>query len=248
MESSLYEGTVAHEREDDVSHTFSVPLYMVHLDLGELPDVFDGVWGWTVESPGLVQFRRADHFGDPDCSLQKTVRDYVERQTGNRPRGAITLLTQLRTFGYLFNPVSFYYCRSEGGSLRTVLAEVHNTPWNEEHLYTLPVDGDGGALTHEEPKAFHVSPFQPMDRRYEFSLTDPSETLYVAVESFEEDTCKFRAELTMKRRLLTRSNAYEMMVRHPFMTFRIIGGIYYQALRLWMKGASFHSHPERIEP
>lgn len=247
VESHFYEGTVAHERDGEVVHDFNVPLYMVYLNLGDLPDVFDGIWGWTVESPGLVQFRRSDHFGDPGRSLERTVRDFVERERGDRPEGSIALLTQLRTFGYLFNPVSFYYCRGDEGALHTVLAEVHNTPWNEEYLYTIPADGAGESLNHAEAKDFHVSPFQPMDRRYEFTLTEPSEDLHVSVGSYEGSKRKFWASLDMERRPLTASTAYEMMVRHPFMTFRIIAGIYVQALRLWMKGATFYSHPERIE-
>ena len=118
LASALYVGTLSHARRRPRPHAFSYSVYMAYLDLDELPGL------------GLRSFRREDHLGDPARDLAGEVRDRVERELGIRPRGPVRLLTNLRTFGYVFNPVSLYYCFDEDGTtLRAILADVTNTPW-----------------------------------------------------------------------------------------------------------------------
>jgi DUF1365 family protein len=222
-------------------------MYYLYLDLNELPELFNGFPGWTVNSPGVVRFDRTDHLGKPKHSLDESVRRLVAERTGQRPEGPIRLLTQLRHFGYCFNPVSFYYCFDGADDLQTVLAEVHNTPWNEEHVYTFSRQHgreQDGILEFRFDKDFHVSPFLPMQTYYEMTLNSPGQELFVQIDSHQESRRIFRAAMRMERKTFTRKNAYQSLFKYPIMSAQVIGRIYYEALRLWWKGATFHPHPE----
>lgn len=221
---------------------------MLWLDLDELDTVFAGRWLWSVNRPNLAAFYRRDHFGDPARPLGEAVRDKVEANTGHRPVGPIRLLTHPRYFGYGFNPVSFYYCyAADGVTLDALVAEVSNTPWNERHVYVLPMAENIG--TEAKPafrtvKAFHVSPFLPMQLEYLWHFTRPERTLSAHLEDRDGDTPVFDATLSLHRRALTGANLAWALIRFPFMTGQVVFGIYWQALRLWLKGAPVHDHPE----
>ena len=192
MQSALYTGWVRHRRLGPRAHAFRYPLFMALLDLGELREAFRGRWLWGVERRAFVSFRRADHFGDPTRPLDDCVRELVERETGQRPAGPVRLLTHLRFAGYVFNPVSFFYCyAADGEALEAVVAEVNNTPWGERHCYVLPAGtatgtGTGagagagaGDIVRHTPKRMHVSPFMPMGLDYEWRLDAPRARLAV---------------------------------------------------------------------
>jgi DUF1365 family protein len=139
--------------------------------------------------------------------------------------------------------VSFYYCYdADGTSLRAVLAEITNTPWNERHAYVLRAGEDGADETFA--KAFHVSPFLPMEQRYRWRLPVPGESLVVEMENEENGRAAFRARLSLERRPLTRSGLVGMALSRPLMSARILLSIYWQAFRLWLKGAPFYAHPK----
>lgn len=158
MHSCLYDGWVRHRRFAPRAHAFRYRLFMAYLDLTELDRVFRGRWFWSTRRPALAWFRRADYLGDPSVPLDQAVRDCVERNTGVRPRGPIRLLTHLRYFGYVFNPVSFYYCFDTADTrVETIVAEITNTPWGERHAYVLSARGEQ-PLRFRFGKAFHVSP------------------------------------------------------------------------------------------
>jgi DUF1365 family protein len=177
MRSCLYEGHVTHVRVGPVEHRFRYRLGLAYLDLPELPHVFRGRGRGGGEGRKLACVRRADHLGDR-APLDQAVRDLVAARTGRRPEGRIALLTQLRYLGYVFNPVSFFYCfDAAGASVEAIVAEVTNTPWLERHCYVLPRQGE--ALQFLTPKEFHVSPFQPMEQEYDWRFDEPGERLRV---------------------------------------------------------------------
>jgi hypothetical protein len=221
---------------------------MLYLDLGELPQLFDGTPLWSARRPAPAYFRRSDYLAPHDRPLDQAVRDLVERRTGSRPRGPIRLLTHLRYFGYCMNPVSFYYCFDPAGeALQWIVAEITNTPWRERHEYVLEVPATPGTLKHFEfDKGFHVSPFMPMDMRYRWCFSDPGRRLHVDMRSFTGGCQTFRAGLHMRAEPVTRANLLRTLAAYPLMTLKVIAAIHWQAFRLWLKRTPFYGHPRTL--
>lgn len=248
MHSAVYEGWVRHRRLTPRPHAFRYRICLLWLDLAELDQVFAGRWFWSLGRPNLASFRREDYLGDPTLPLDEAVRREVEAATGHRPEGPIRLLTHPRYFGYVFNPISLYYCYApDGETLDAIVAEVTNTPWRERHRYVLPCMADRGSadkLRFRTPKALHVSPFLPMDLEYAWRLTRPGERLLVHLEDWQGGRKPFDATLNLARRPLDGVSLARALWRYPFMTGQVILGIHWQALRLWLKGVPVHDHPE----
>lgn len=250
MHSALYHGWLEHRRHAPRKHAFRYRLFMVYLDLAELDRVFAGRWCWSTTRRALARFDRRDHFGDPAQPLDEAVRALVAARTGARPAGPIRLLTHLRYFGYCFNPVSFYYCFDAAGEqVETIVAEVSNTPWGERHCYVLPQTRPGSpTLLAASAKAMHVSPFHPMELDYHWRLGAPAGRLAVHMAlqrvgaSAVEDPL-FDVTLALRRRPITARSLAAILLRFPFMTARVIAGIHWQALKLWLKRVPVHNHP-----
>jgi len=246
MKSGIYEGQVRHLRTEPVLHEFSYRMFMMYLDLGELPTLFDRYRGWSGNRPALAWFNRADHLGSSDVPLDQAVRDLVLEQTGRQPAGPVRLLTHLRYFGHCFNPVSFYYCFDEEDTrVETVVAEVNNTPWGEQHCYVLPRDADQSKLRFRPAKEFHVSPFMPMEIDYDWQFTSPESTVGVLMASSVGGRRMFHASLVLERTEISRASLRRVLVKFPFITIKVVAAIYWQAFRLWLKRCTFHTHPER---
>lgn len=246
MHSAIYEGRVEHRRAVPVRHAFRYPLFMLLLDLAELDQVFRGRWLWSTRRPAPARFRRADHFGDPREPLDASVRRLAEEATGRRPEGPIRLLTHLSYFGYCFNPVSFFFCHDAAGeAVQTVIAEVNNTPWGERHLYVLDA-GERDSLRRQlefaPKKLMHVSPFLPMNVDYRWRFTLTHRRLLVHMQTRSDVGKIFDATLSLRRREITGRSLASVLLRYPPMTLRVILGIHWQALLLWLKGAPVHRH------
>src|SRR5271165_3064736 len=203
MQSCFYQGTVRHRRWIPVPHAFRFRLFLVYVDLAELDLLFGRRGIWSTRWPALARFRRRDHLGDPRQPLEQSVRDLVGSRLGFRPSGPIRLLTHFRYCGFLMNPVSLYYCFNSGGEfVEAVVAEVNNTPWNEQHCYVLDTRGrtTGDRLEATHPKAFHVSPFLSLAMDYHWRLNTPSERLVVHIENLAPGEKKpFDATLVLFR-------------------------------------------------
>lgn len=222
---------------------------MMYLDLAELPRLFRGRWLWSARRAALARFRRDDHFGDPAVPLDDAVRDLVLQETGRRPVGPIRLLTHLRYFGFVFNPVSFYYCFNERDSrVETIVAEVNNTPWGERHCYVLPQDRDQGQGGHQRffpAKEMHVSPFMEMDVDYDWRFSPPAERLSVHMENARAGRKIFDATLELRRKEITGPALAGVLAAYPLMTLKVILAIHWEALRLWLKRVPVHDHPDK---
>lgn len=245
MQSAIYEGQVRHTRRLAPRHAFTKRLCMLYLDLSELDRVFAGRWLWGVEQRRFASFRRRDHLGDPGVPLERAVRELVRERTGRTLEGPIRLLTQLRTAGYVFNPVSFHYGFTPAGELDAVVADVRNTPWNERHAYVLPAAN--GQIDTRSRKQFHVSPFLPMEHDYRFRFEPPAATLRARIESFAGGERVFGASLSLERHEIGDASLARALARFPFMSLQIIAAIHWQALRLYGLGAAIHSHPRDAE-
>ncbi len=246
MKSAIYEGSVGHRRLDPVEHSFRYPLFMVYLDLAELPDALDPLPGWSARRPAPARFKRSDYLGPAELPLDQVVRETVASETGRRPGGPIRLLTNLRYFGHCFNPVSFFFCFDDAGvRVEAVLADVSNTPWGESHAYVIEGGGESGIISGRLEKQFHVSPLMGMDHVYEWRTSTPGDDLQVHIASSKRGALAFDATLSLERRELSPSVARRMLVRYPAITAQVLARIYWQALRLRLKGAPWHPHPGR---
>jgi DUF1365 family protein len=250
-ESAVYEGWVRHRRFEPVDHEFRYPLFLMYLDLGELPEVLDPYPLFSARGRALARFRREDFMGDPARPLDQCAREAVEEATGACPFGPVRLLGGLRYFGHTFNPVSFYYCFDPAGErVDAVVADVQNIPWGERHPYVLARgERRGSVLSQEFEKTLHVSPLMGMDQTYSFRASEPGERLAVHIESRPNGAegasgKSFDATLSLRRRPLSRRTLNGMLARYPAMSLQVVAKIYAQSLRLKLKGARYYPHPE----
>lgn len=250
--SAVYEGWVRHRRFEPIEHEFRYRLFLMYLDLGELPSVLDPYPLYSARRRAPARFRRADFMGDPRRPLAECARDAVEAETGARPSGPVRLLTGLRYLGHSFNPVSFYYCFDKAGErVEAVVADVENIPWGERYAYVLARgQREGPVLSAELDKRLHVSPLMAMGQRYAFRATEPGQRLVVHIESQpnEGEGRTFDATLSLRRHELSRGRLAGLLVRHPASSLAVVARIYAQALRLRLKGARYFPHPERSRP
>lgn len=244
MKSRLYQGTLRHRRFLPREHAFSYGVFMPWICLDELPQLFAKRWLWSSTRWAPARFLRSDFLGDPAIPLAEEVRRRIREETGEEHTGPIYLLANLRYFGYQINPIACYYCFSDDESrLEFLVAEVTNTPWDERHSYVLRGPESGGWLQHTFDKAMHVSPFNPMDMRYVWRSNTPGERLSIYLATDTDEGRIFEANLTLRARPMTGRNLNRILWRHPLMTFKVALGIYWQALRLFIKGVPVHNHP-----
>jgi uncharacterized protein len=242
--SCIYTGQVWHQRHIPILHGFRYSLFMMYLDLDELPSLFDSFSFWSLERFNLASFYRKDYADGKQVSLTKTIRDMIQKETGKISTGPIRLLTHLRYFGIIFNPVSFYYCFDENGTrLEFIVAEITNTPWGERHSYVLDCIDSQSPHAFFFQKNFHVSPFMPMQMIYQWNLDMPHEKLSIHMENFKEGNKHFEASMQLTRLEINHRNLSKVIIHYPLMTIKVIWAIYWQAMKLWLKGSPFYSHP-----
>jgi DUF1365 family protein len=261
ISSCIYRGTIRHRRRTPVMNAFKFPAYMMYVDLEELESLFRRRLLWSAHRMAPARFRRSDHLkelGD-SISLRDAVLATLRKHGVQKEIGPIRLLTQFRHFGYEMNPVSFFYCfGGDGSRVEAVVAEVNNTPWGEQHIYVIPAeDCKPGSELQNEPqkrvvverlkKNFHVSPFMPMDMEYRMLFTVPDTQLGVKMQNFQGSERKFDVSMLMRRVPITSWSLNWILIRFPVMTAQIFAGIYWQALKLYLKGAPFFPHSKKTQ-
>ena len=245
--SALYTGTIAHARFTPVLHRFRYKLFMTALNLEALTSGALRGWLDPTRRFALVRFNRSDHLGDAAESLLAAAQSLVKRELPDYAPGPIVLLTHLRQFGYRFNPVSFYFCFApDGATLNAIVLEVNNTPWGEQHCYVLDCAAQTSPYTFQQGKRFAVSPFLGMDLQYRFRFELAADVLRIHMANWRGDTCLFNALLDMRAQPLTVATLTRALSRYPLMTWKVTATIYWQALRLILKGVPFLGYQKPV--
>ncbi|CAM2885818.1 DUF1365 domain-containing protein [Vibrio rarus] len=242
MKSALMLGEVRHRRFTPVKHDLNYPIFMPCIDLDEMETLQQTVWGFGQRWWHWARFRRADYVGE-GC-LKSAVQRKVLQLTGESYSGKVLAVVHLRYLGLYFSPVNFYYVYDDKGQWRTLLAEVSNTPWNERHYYAISAQPGINSENWQHEKQFHVSPFNPLQQQYVWKLKPLSRRLLVHLECHRQ-TKEFDATLMMKGYPFTSKNLIKQLISTPIMAVKMIVGIYWHALKLWLKKVPLYAHPAK---
>lgn len=266
-ESAVYSGWIRHRRFEPLKNEFTYPIFMLYLDLDEISSVFSKKWYCSIERFNFVSFKRKDYFKPEAVDLKQAVISevseyYKQESVTLTDITSVRMLCHVRYLGLVFNPVVFYYCFDAKNEPVAILAEITNTPWGERHSYVLPISKreafkgldaqkKGANLNNRKyqfifKKCFHVSPFNPMNMDYRWVFSEAKERFHVHMENFiqsNEGEKHFDATLNLERHDLVK-NLARILLKQPFMTAKVMLGIYWQAFKLWAKGSPFYDHPE----
>ena len=252
--SSLYECQVMHHRLYPKKHRFVYNVFFFSIDLDEVETLSEKLFWFNTKQSGFYRFLESDHLPITKISLSKAslkerVRSYLSEQGIVLGNGRVTLLTNLRTLGYVFNPVSFYFCSDEANQPLAAIAEVSNTFYEMKPFY-IPLDKTNKATFHAIcPKYFYVSPFSDLDLKFDFRLTRPDETIRITINDVIDDAGEqpvLLSSIVGKRLPLTDSNILKLTLKYPLLTLKIITLIHWHAALLFFKGLKFHLKESHI--
>ncbi|WP_104821221.1 DUF1365 domain-containing protein [Kitasatospora sp. MMS16-BH015] len=227
--AALYEARIGHLRRTPLRHAFTHRSYLWLVDLDHLPPV-------PALLRPLARFRSADHPGDPGLTIRQNLTAYLAGEgIALDPAGRVLMLTQARSLGHVFNPLTVYWCRDAAGQPVCTVAEVHNT-YGQHHRY----------LVEESPvpKRFYVSPFFPVDGAYRLRLPEPGARLDLSVRLDRPDGTAFCATVRGERRPAGVRALLAAALRHPFATYAVSAHIRYQGIRLLLRGLPVQPRPQ----
>lgn len=268
FKSAIYTGFIRHRRFEPVDNNFNYPIFMMYLDLDEVAELFSSKWYCSFDRFNLVSFKRKDYYNPEENNLKQSVIQrvcayYKEHQVEPPCIEFVRMLGHVRYLGFNFNPVVFYYCFNKKNQLTAILSEITNTPWGERHAYVHPIDGhkqfeqgdmdvthyknnsDNHKFKFEFKKKFHVSPFNPMNMDYRWVFSEPKMDLHVHMDNFIqniEGNKHFDATLVLKKQSFMKKLS-SILIQQPFITVKVMWGIYWQAFKLWVKRSPFYDHP-----
>jgi DUF1365 family protein len=231
--SAIYRGSVMHRRLRPKAHYLRYRMFYLLLDLDELPSL-GRLRLLGIERRAIMSFRAGDH-GNGSGDLKAWVGGQLAQAGLHFPVGRVQLLTLPRIFGFVFNPISVYYCHDREGELRATIYEVNNT-FGGRHAYVLPVAGNDPLVRQQCAKALFVSPFNDMTGGYRFSLLPPGARVVLGIDQFDAEGSLLRAAFTGQRVALGDVALLKLLVIYPFLTIQVVAGIHWEALKLWLKG------------
>lgn len=253
MHSAIYTGRLRHRRFYPRRHEFCYRIVLFYLDLDELESLFSHTRYWSLNRFNLGCFKRSDYLGNPAVPLIDAVRQRAHELAGYCPNGPVRMLTNLRMWGFCFNPVTFYYLFNAGEeNPALIVAEVNNTPWNQRHSYLVTCDTQTGKTHSQFQKEFHVSPFNPLAMQYRWVSTAPAGSLLVHMENHGQgcnqgETClHMDATLSLNCQPWNAALLNKVLLLQPWNSIKVPFAIYWQALKLWIKGAPIYDHTDLI--
>lgn len=247
FENLIFTGIVRHRRFTPKKHQFSYNLFMFCFDTGDPSNSFKDIKEVSIEQFNWFSFRRKNYLSHPEIPLDEYAKQLVVAKFNTYPKGKVYLLTQLSCLGYCFNPISLYFIFDETNQqLDYLIIEVSNTPWGEKYNYVLESSGKpkNEVYYYQFQKEFHVSPFMSMNYEYQFNLKLNKQKITVHMENHIDGKKDFDATLTLKASPQRAISCTKVFRRYPLITYKVVISIYWQALKLWMKGVPFHSHPK----
>lgn len=245
MQNAIYSGFVIHNRTMPKSHKFQYKLSMFFLDIDNLHDIFKNIPIVSIDKFNLISFYRKNYFPSKmNLSIRQEIENEIKRHGYNEIPKKIYILTHLAYLGFCYNPVTFYYCYDEDDKLIFFLSEVNNTPWNERYLYLHKINKEDHNMWSQD-KQFHVSPFLPMNMKYEWKINNPNGQIRVYLACIDKKPI-FRASLKLIKSNLNLISCLKVFILSPITTLFILFRIYWQALILFSKKIPFYQHPNRI--
>jgi DUF1365 family protein len=239
--SALYTGLVTHRRARPVAHALRYRVFMLLLDLDEAPALARGLRWFGFDRRGLLSFRQADHGEGTPGGLRGWV-DTQLRAGGIEAGGAIRVLCMPRVLGFAFNPLTVFFCYAVDGKIAATLYEVNNT-FGQRHAYLLPAHGRQDMIAQECDKDFHVSPFMDMAMRYRFRICPPHEDVSIGIQVLDDRGVVLAASFSGARHALTDRAMLREVLAMPLQGAKVLGGIHWEALKLWLKGLKLRPAP-----
>jgi DUF1365 family protein len=245
VNSALYSGQVMHHRLRPREHTLRYRVFWMLLDLDELDQMSRSLRFFSRNRFNLMGFHDADHGDGSETPLRVQATRLLERRGVDIGSGAIRLLTMPRVLGYVFNPISLYYCHRPDGALAAMIYEVTST-FRERRAYVLPVapeDGRVGRIDQATGKGLYVSPFMDMDMRYAFKGSVPDDRLDLAIDGLDSQGLLIATAMRGRRRALSDRALLAAMAAMPLLTIKVVAAIHWEALKLWLKGVPLTRKP-----
>ena len=258
LHDGLMQGKVHHVRLHPRKHDFSYASSMVLLDTEKLEsnpssNFLNKSKFWSLNRFNLVSLYRNDYIGghkESVLTINEEVKQLIYKRTGKEFDGKVKLLSHPRQWGFVFNPVSFYFCYAASGELQWIISEINNTPWNERHAYLHNISEQTRKDKHDYQfvfdKCFHVSPFMPMDLKYEWRFFFNGDDIRIVMKLFKHNELQFTAGLNLEWQPFSSRSMYMLPVLFPLQTFLIVYRIYWNAFLLHLKKIPFYTHPDKL--